>query len=388
MSRAAVSAELGRELGRWDTGSPGPTLLVTAGIHGNEPAGLEAIGRVLEALRSREAALRGRLVALRGNLGALAVGRRYLSRDLNRGWSAAALAAIRSKPAADRSPEDREQLELIDVFLEVERTASGPVVFVDLHTSSADGSPFLCLADTIDNRQLGESTGVPVILGVEENLAGASLEWFADRGISGFAVEGGQHASAAAANNLEAVVWLLLVRLGMVPEALVVTERHRAHIRAAVGAAPSIVEITHRHAICPEDRFCMQPGFVNFDAVAAGQLLATDRTGELRAPAARYLMLPLYQELGDDGYFLARRVGCLRKWLAQWSRALSLDRLLVVYPGVRRDPNDADTLLLRDSAAGSRLVEVLYLLGFRKERARSGHRAFSRRRSRAENRRI
>ena len=388
MSRAAVSAELGREIGRWDTGNPGPTLLVTAGVHGNEPAGLEAIGRVLAALRSREAPLRGRVLALRGNLGALAVGSRYLSRDLNRGWSASAIAAIRARPAADRSPEDREQLELIESFLAAERTATGPVLFVDLHTSSAAGSPFLCLADTIDNRRLGELTGVPVILGIEENLAGASLEWFADRGIAGFAVEGGQHTSAAAIDNLEAVVWQLLVRLGMLPGALVDIELHRARIREAVGTAPSIVEITHRHAICAEDAFCMQPDFANFDAVAAGQLLATDRNGDLRAPAARYVMLPLYQELGDDGFFLARRVGRLRRWLAEWSRWLSLDRLLVLLPGVRRDPDDVDTLLVTPSAAGPRLVGALHLLGFRKERERSGRRAFSRRRSRVENRRL
>ena len=388
MSRAAVSAELVREIGRWDKGIQGPTLLVTAGVHGNEPAGLEAIGRVLQTLHGCDAPLRGRVVALRGNLGALAVGSRYLSRDLNRGWSASALAAIRAKPAADRSSEDREQLELIELFLEVERTASGPVLFIDLHTSSADGSPFLCLADTIDNRRLGALTGVPVILGIEENLAGASLEWFADRGISGFAVEGGQHTSAAAVDNLEAVVWQLLVQLRMLSAAVVDIERHRARIRAAVGAAPSIVEITYRHAISSEDAFRMQPDLANFDTVAAGQLLATDRSGELRAPSACYVMLPLYQALGDDGFFLARRVGWLRRWSAKWSRALSLDRLLVLLPGVRRDPDDVDTLLVTPGAASRRVIAALHLLGFRKERERSGHRAFSRRRSRVENRRL
>ena len=96
MSRAAVSAELVREIGSWDKGTQGPTLLVTAGVHGNEPAGLEAIGRVLQTLHRCDAPLRGRVVALRGNLGALAVGIRYLSRDLNRGWSASAIAAIRA----------------------------------------------------------------------------------------------------------------------------------------------------------------------------------------------------------------------------------------------------------------------------------------------------
>ena len=75
-----------------------------------------------------------------------------------------------------------------------------------------------------------------------------------------------------------------------------------------MGDAPSIVEIVYRHVIEVEDDFRMEPGFVNFSLVREGQLLARDRRGEIHAMASRYVMLPLYQELGDDGYFLARRV--------------------------------------------------------------------------------
>jgi len=42
-----------RDLGTWDQGLPGPTLLVLAGIHGNEPAGVLAVQRVLEATQVR-----------------------------------------------------------------------------------------------------------------------------------------------------------------------------------------------------------------------------------------------------------------------------------------------------------------------------------------------
>ncbi|MFN9706664.1 MAG: succinylglutamate desuccinylase/aspartoacylase family protein, partial [Planctomycetota bacterium] len=66
-----------RELGRHDRGVPGPTLLVLAGVHGNEPAGVAAAQRVLAELARRDAPIRGRLVAFAGNLGALALGRRY-----------------------------------------------------------------------------------------------------------------------------------------------------------------------------------------------------------------------------------------------------------------------------------------------------------------------
>ena len=386
MTVVAVAACMQREIGRWDSGQPGPTLLVTAGIHGNEPAGVYAAQRVIATLQERSPQMRGRFVVLAGNLAALQEGVRFLARDLNRGWSQVSISQMQKRLEHELSPEDREQQQLLDCFIDIERTATGAILFVDLHTSSAEGSPFLCLADTIDNRRLGLTTGVPIILGIEETIAGASLEWFADRGIAGFAVEGGQHQSAAAIDNHEAVLWGLLVRLGMLPEDFLDLEPHRQRLRAAVGAAPPIVEIVHRQVIAVEDQFCMEPGFLNFAAVHKGQLLAKDRRGEIRAQQPGHVMLPLYQKLGDDGFFLARRVRWFWLWLAKWLRALHVSALLPLLPGIARDPNDHDTMLANPKVARWFVVEIFHLLGFRKETERLGRLAFSRRSSRLENR--
>tara|TARA_R110002072_G_scaffold228234_3_gene385042 strand:+ start:12893 stop:14077 length:1185 start_codon:yes stop_codon:yes gene_type:complete len=387
---AAITMEPGittqREVGRWDTGLPGPTLMVTGALHGNEPAGIYAAQRVLARLQEHAPQIRGRFLALCGNLAALREGKRFLARDLNRSWDQESLTATQALDEQDRSPEDNEQLELLQCFVSAERTASGPLVYVDMHTSSADGSPFLCLADTIDNRRLGLTTGVPIILGIEETIAGASLEWFADRGILALTIEGGQHDSDDAIANHEAVLWGLLVRLGMLPEGFVDLAPHRERLRQAVGTAPPVVEILHRHVIAPDDAFRMEPGFLNFAKVAKGQLLAKDRGGEIRAKNKTHVMLPLYQELGDDGFFLARRVRWFWLWLAKWLRALHVAALLPLMPGIRRDPHDHDTMLANPSVARWFVVEVFHLLGFRKVTERSGCRAFRRRSSRPENR--
>lgn len=384
-----LAASARREIGRIDGGRPGPTVLVMAGVHGNEPAGVRACERVLAALAAADAPVRGRVIALAGNVPALAAGQRYLQRDLNRGWGAAAIAALQALPPAARSPEDGQQLELLERFEEALRTACGPVLFVDLHTSSADGPPFLCLADTIDNRRLGLATGVPIILGIEETIDGAALEWFGARGVAALAAEGGRHLHEDTVGNHEALLWLLLDRVGFVPAGAVDLAPHRAHLRRTVGDAPPIVEITRRHAITPADRFRMAPGYVNFAAAARGQLLAHDAAGEVRAPGACRVLLPLYQPQGDDGFFLARPVA--RSWLtlAAWLRALRADALLPFLPGIRRDPDDPDTLLADRRVARWFTVEVFHLLGYRRERPRGAKLlAFTRRRSRPENRRL
>lgn len=379
---------LRRELGRLDHGRAGPTLLVLAGIHGNEPAGVVAVTAVLAELQQREAALRGRVIALAGNLPGLAAGTRFVARDLNRGWLPAALDALAARDPAQDSPEDAQQRELLQRFDEAVRTARGPVVFLDLHTSSADGPPFLCLADTMDNRDLALATGVPIILGIEETIDGASLEWFSSRGIVAIAAEGGRHQHPDTAGNHEAMLWLVLGHLGMVDDSHVQTDRRRAHLSRATAGVPPIVEIVHRHAITAEERFVMAPGYVNFQRVKKGDLLANDRRGEIRADQDCRVLLPLYQALGDDGYFLARPVR--RFWLgvARWLRWLRLDRIVHWLPGVRRDPEDALTILVDPIVARWFVTEIFHLLGFRRLRQRGDRLAFSRRWSRPENKRL
>ena len=60
---------------------------------------------------------------------------------------------------------------------------------------------------------------MPIILGIEETIDGASLEWFADRGIMGLAVEGGQHDDPVTPARHEAVLWRALDYLGMLAPA-------------------------------------------------------------------------------------------------------------------------------------------------------------------------
>ena len=63
---------LRREIGRVGDTAAGPTLVVVAGVHGNEPAGLHALHRVFAYLEEHHVTVRGQIVGLTGNLGALA----------------------------------------------------------------------------------------------------------------------------------------------------------------------------------------------------------------------------------------------------------------------------------------------------------------------------
>jgi hypothetical protein len=140
-----------------------------------------------------------------------------------------------------------------------------------------------------------------------DRIHGTLLGFLAERGVTVLGIEGGQNESAASVEHHEAVLWIALVTLGMAsPESTPDLDGLRERLDRLPRDLPRSIEVYARYAITPEDRFRMEPGFANLQPIRAGTLLARDRHGEIRAPADSLLIMPLYQGLGDDGFFLGR----------------------------------------------------------------------------------
>ncbi|MBK9756093.1 MAG: succinylglutamate desuccinylase/aspartoacylase family protein [Nannocystis sp.] len=135
-------------------------------MHGNEPAGCEAMLRVLRRLARDALPLRGELWGLAGNLRALAANRRYLDRDLNRRWIREDIARIVAN-GPEAAIEDTEQLELLGILAPLLDRAREAIVFFDLHSTSGPAAPFSCMADVLRNRKIARAPPIPVVLGLE-----------------------------------------------------------------------------------------------------------------------------------------------------------------------------------------------------------------------------
>ena len=358
-----------REIGRVFGGQAGPTLIVVAGIHGNEPAGYEAARRVLARLSGEDIPLRGELVVLAGNVGALHAGVRHINKDLNRVWSESSIAALRTRASADRDAEDNEQLALLDALDAVFSRARGPVHLADLHTSSARGIPFVIFGDTLAQRRFVRAFPIPIIIGLEEQVDGVLAQYGTRRGAISFSVEGGQHEDAGARDNLEAVLWIALAEAHLIakdacPE-IAEAVKHLDERRAGL---PRVLEVLGRRAIEPSDAFAMEPGFRNLEPAKRGQLLARDRRGDIRAESDGVVILPLYQKLGSDGFFWGRAVSERRLRLTELLRQLPLDQLLAYLPGVTRDPEKSTRFIVDTRIARLFALEVFHLLGYRRVR--------------------
>lgn len=345
--------------------SEGPTLICVAGLHGNEPMGVVGLQRAFRRLLEEAPELRGRVLGLVGNRKALTRDLRFIDHDLNRVWFADRLERLRRAPAPITA-EDEELLEL-DAEIEPLLEANGhPVHLLDLHTTSGPGPPFAVVEDTLGNRELALHFPVPLVLGFEEEVEGTLSNYLCARGVRAVGFEAGQHRDPAAADRAEAAVWIALEATGLLPAGGSQVEACRTRLRAHTDELPTVVEVRYRHAIGATDNFRMAPGFKTFEAVESGRTLALDRRGPVTAPESGLLLMPLYQEQGDDGFFIVREVWPVWLRVSAAMRRMRLERYVHLLPGVRRHPERAGTFIVDRRVARWLTLQIFHLLGFRR----------------------
>ncbi|MCC5945863.1 MAG: succinylglutamate desuccinylase/aspartoacylase family protein [Bernardetiaceae bacterium] len=286
-------------------GEPQQTLLlITACLHGNEIAGLKALRYIFEYLESNQIPIKGRLIALLGNRKAYMINERGIQYDLNRIWHLETIHNI-EKHKKD-SPEHQELAELLQVIHAIPHQKYQRRVFLDLHTTSGANGVFAIATDTSDVRVL-QGLGAPIITGLAGKLKGMAMKYLDTLDYESFAFEGGLHQDPEAFYNIILAVWRTLEHLDMIETHVLpqnIVEKAGIDKLVSECAVPKFLDVHYVHHIKPKDNFAMKPGFRNFDFVRKGELLATDRKGGIFAHKDSFLLMPLYQKQGEDGFFL------------------------------------------------------------------------------------
>lgn len=315
--------------------APGPTLVVVAGVHGNEPAGVEGVRRALRGMEAAGGLAAGEVVALVGNRTALERGVRFVDTDLNRIWGGDEVRA--ADPSSREAVEVREARELAAALEAVVRRSRGRIRVLDLHTTSSDGGTFTVASHSPGSRRFAGRFRLPVVLGLGERLGGTLLDEVERRGWIGAVLEGGRHDDPASVRRAEAAVWLAASAAGVLPRrgrpVRRVGRAGRRLARAGEGL-PEVVEVRHRHAVTESDALHLDPGLRNFRPIRAGERLGYCQGYPIHAPEDGLLLMPLYQAVGTDGFFLVRPVASgwerVRSAFVRWGRtarvALRFDR--------------------------------------------------------------
>lgn len=314
-----------RIIGIFEGSSPGPLLIAVGAVHGNEPAGVRAIEAFLEIVKAQAASpglcFKGNLIGLVGNLEAYRANCRYFKHDLNRKWSTSVIGEMVSYSNGEENSlqwEEKEMYALIRLILEaVALYKPSEVIILDLHTTSAPGGVFSIPVESDQGSiALASLLPAPVVLGLTSRFTGTFLQGISEVlssyslhpcPVRGLAFESGQHLEEAAVQRSIFALSEVARAIGCM-DSVEVVEMQEAKFSAVL---PRMVRIFYKHSIAPGTNFSMFPGYVNFQSIKKGEQLALGSRGVICAPSSGYLLMPLYQSQGSDGFFLAEDVNCL-----------------------------------------------------------------------------
>lgn len=304
-----------RVIGKYYGQERGPMLIVFGAMHGNEPAGVKAIDLMskmleVEPITNPDFIYKGMMLGLLGNLKAYKEGKRFIDRDLNRQWTPENVDLALSSPLTELKNEKREIKEILTlIHEEIENYRPSRIVVLDLHTTSSYGGIFSIPTDDEESIKIALELHAPVVKGMLRGIKGTSLHHFNSKnmGVDTTAVvfESGQHKETLSVNRAIAALTNCMRTIGSI-DASVVENRHDHILLEYSKNLPKLTRLISRHEILPEDHFKMMPNFNNFQAVKKDEVLAEDVSGKIKAVDDAIILMPLYQEQGEDGFFLVK----------------------------------------------------------------------------------
>ena len=299
-----------RILGTRDSGDKNVLIILIGAIHGNEVAGLKAIDNIYKEIEDHDLTIKGKIVGIAGNLQAIESNKRFIKQDLNRIWSIDKINSIIDKDKSLLEYEDLELFEIHELLESLCKEEFQQKILIDLHTTSADNGNFIVLPEKSMDYTLIRSLKLPMIMDLVQYIPGTLLDYMNHKDFISFAFEGGQIGSDQAVDLMTHGIWELMYQSGVIKP--VHDFKELLHYEELIGSLhkplPGQVTVLHRHKISEGDYFHMKPGYKNFHKIENGEILAKDKNGEIRSPFDGLIFMPLYQNIGNDGFFIVQEI--------------------------------------------------------------------------------
>lgn len=357
------SIEIERIIGHIKGDKKGPTLIFMGGVHGNEPAGIFGLQRVLSELDSQK--IKGNIYGIAGNLWALQHGERYQEADLNRLWTQERMSSLPQNGQPAIHQDEAEQIEVNQIIQDILKKEEGPFYFFDMHTTSSETIPFLTVNDSLLNRNYTIQYPLPIILGIEEYLDGPILSYINELGYVAFGFEAGQHDDMASIENCISFIYLSLLFTGSVKKEDIDFHKYHDRLAKTTGDYRHIYEIFFRYLIQENEDFKMLPGFYNFQRVAEDQHIANSNGRAIKAKNKGRIFMPLYQPKGVDGFFAIKKIWSPFLMISAYIRKYRLDKILVILPGVKWLDQKKSGLIVNKKIARFMAKDLFHLFGYR-----------------------
>lgn len=308
---------LNRVIGRHEGKEGGPLLVVFGGIHGNEPAGVRALSLMfkmleVEPITNPDFTYNGTILGLIGNRQSYILQQRFITRDLNRIWKDDNVERILNTDKSLLQTEALELRQILDlIHAELDSRKYSRLIVLDMHTTSSYGGIFTLPTNDPESLRIALELHAPVIRGMIDGIEGTTLHYFRTDNFNlptvAVVFESGQHNEDLSVNRAIAAITNCMRTIGAI-EPDNVENVHDTLLIEYSDNLPKLSQLHSMHPIAKGDKFRMLPNFKNFQRVSAGEALAEDKDGEIKSPVDAMILMPLYQEKGEDGFFLIQKI--------------------------------------------------------------------------------
>jgi hypothetical protein len=114
-------------------------------------------------------------------------------------------------------------------------------------------------------------------------------------------------------------------------------------------------------------------GAQSFEHLDEGTRFARHNGEVITAEKDTILFMPLYQDQGEEGFFLIRKIPKWALWFSAFLRHIRFDNFLTLLPGVNRISEKSESLMVNLKVARFFSKPFFHLLGYRERVVDSTH---------------
>ena len=289
---------------QFDSGKPGPHVMLSAVVHGNELCGAIALDHLL---KNKVRPLQGKLTLAFMNVAAFLsfdpenpTFSRFIDEDFNRLWTKDVLAGNRDSVELRRAREVHPIVDTVDLLL-------------DIHSMQTTTFPLIVAGPLAKGREFSRQFGITeMVVSDSGHKAGRRMrdyEGFANPESSKNAmlIECGQHWEVSSSELAIAAAWRFLSMTVVISEETAVP-----HLSAHPQVKQKFVEVSGPYTI-KTDSFRFVERYVGLEVIpAAGTIIGYDGEEPLKTPYENcVLIMPSRRQLPGDtavrfGKFLAK----------------------------------------------------------------------------------
>lgn len=270
----------------YDSGKPGPHVMFTSIIHGNETGSLPSVVKFVKRIEQKQIDFVGRMSFVLGNIPAFLKNERYLESDLNRVFN-----------DEGKDSAERKRANEIKPFL---KTAD---LFIDLHqTSMPCLHSFYIFAYEEQSYLWARALAGAKTLVTRSPAASFSKgdlcidEWARNQGIPSVTVELSQRGLSPQAECISTYMIETVADIQLRISKGETTLEKEANIQPELDFLTVSFNEPFR-----DPTATLEPGFINLNPVRKGQYLGRSAKGDLRTPIDGSLLFPRYPKRDEKG---------------------------------------------------------------------------------------